>query len=358
MSRKRRPEPKLAVAKRKPPRWQRDQSISRFLWIVIPLVIALIVVLVGFWGYDTYVAPWGRAVAQVNDTTLNMDYLVKMVRLFRATTGGDVDPRQVAQAIEENELIRQKAATLGIAVSADDVTAAIAATFPVDSVNGTPTPSPAGNESAASTGNDTTGVAIIEPTASPGNSSQAPAEIGESYGRWLTQIKLSDKEYRRIVETALMGQRLKEYFAEQVPAELEHVYLYVIPVDTEATANEVLGLLRAGEDFATLAGQYSVVQEIKDAGGDLGWIPRGLYPDLDDVIFNLGVGNVSDPVATSQGYDILSVAGYVESMAVADEFRTQIGNNDFESWLASDREANVKEYLDQSAIDWASSHSA
>jgi parvulin-like peptidyl-prolyl isomerase len=358
LSRKRRPEPKLAVAKRKPPRWQRDQNISRFLWIVIPLVIALIVVLVGYWGYDTYVAPWGRAVAQVNGTTLNMDYLVKMVRFFSAINGSAVDPKQVAQAIEENELVRQKAAALGIAVTPEEVTAAIADAFPVQSVTVAPTPSPAGNESAGSTGNDTTGVVIVEPTPSPGNSTGPPPEIGESYGQWLTQIKLSDKEYRRIVETSLLGQRLQDYFTEQVPAELEQVYLHIIPVDTEATANEVLDRLRAGQDFSTLAGEYSVIEDVKNAQGDIGWVPRGLFPDLDDVIFNLGIGNVSDPVATSQGYDILKVTGYVESMPVADEYRTQIGRNDFESWLKSEREAKVQEYLDQSAIDWATSHSA
>jgi parvulin-like peptidyl-prolyl isomerase len=357
LSRKRRPEPKLTVAKKRPPRWQRDQNISRFLWIVIPLVIALIVVLVGYWGYDTYVAPWSRAVAQVNGTTFDMNYLVKMVRFYRATTGGDVDVEQVAQVIEENELIRQKAASLGISVSAAEITAAIADAFPVQGVDATPTPAPAGNESAGSAGNDTTGVVILEPTPSPGNSTVAPAEIGESYAQWLTQIKLSDKEYRKIVETALLGQRLKDYFTEQVPAELEHVYLHVIPVDTEATASEVLDRLRAGEDFSTLAGEYSVIDDVKTAQGDLGWIPRGLFPDLDDVIFNLGIGNVSDPVETSQGYDILKVTGYVESMAVADEYRPQIGSNDLESWLKSEREAKVKEFLDQSAIDWAKSHS-
>jgi len=382
VSRKRRPEPKLPVAKKKPPRWQRDQNIARFLWIVIPLVIALIVVLVGYWGYDTYVAPWSRAIAQVNDTTLDMDYLVKMVRFYSATTGGDVDPWQVAHVIEENELIRQEAARLGITVSPDEVTAAIAETFPVQSVDVSPTPSPAGNETAGSVGNDTTGVVIIEPTPSPagnesagsagndttgivivepspspGNSTEAPAEIGESYDRWLTQIKLSDEEYRRIVETALLGQKLQEYFTEQVPTDLEHVYLYVIPVDTEETANEVLARLRTGEDFSTLAGEYSVIEDVKTAKGEIGWIPRGLFPDLDDVIFNLGIGNVSDPVETSVGYDILKVTGYVESMAVEDEYRTQIGSNDFESWLTGEREAKVEEFLDQSAVDWASSHS-
>jgi len=357
MSRKRRPEPKVAAARKKPPRWQRDRNISRFLWIAIPLVIALVVILVGYWSYDTYVAPWGRAIAQVNGTTLDMDYLVKMVRFFRATTGGQVDPRDVARAIEENELIRQEAARLGITIPPEDVTAEIARTFPSQSVTISPTPSPTGNSSTGSPGNDTTDVVIVDPAATPGNNTAPPSEIGESYDRWLTQIELSDKEYRRIVETALMGRQLREHFAEQVAGDLEHAYLHVIPVDDEATANDVLDRLNTGEDFSVLAGEYSVIEDVKKAKGEVGWVPRGLFPDLDDVIFGLGVGNVSGPVQTSEGYDILKVTGYADSMPVADEYRTQIGNNEFESWLASEREVKVEEFLDQSAVDWALSRS-
>ncbi len=370
MSRKRRADPKVTVAKKKPPRWQRERHISRILGIILPLVIALIVVLVGYWAYDSYVRVWNTPVAKVNGTTLDMDYFVKMVRFFRATTGTAVDPWQVSRALAENELIRQEAARLGITVSEEEVTEMIAATFPAEPSGdieivdpgalppGNTTTPAAGNESSTTTGNATPDISIIDPGSSADGDSQAPAaEIGESYQRWLEQIRLSDAEYRRVVETALLGDRLKDYFAqEEVPDEVEHVHLHLIPLDTEAAANEVLDRLRGGEDFAVLANQFSVIDDIGEANGDVGWVPRGIFPEMDDVAFNLGIGNVSDLVATSQGYYILKVTGYAESMPVVDEYRTELGRSKFESWLREQMETNVEEYLDQSAAQWALDH--
>ena len=56
MSRKLKPKPKLTVAKKQSPRWQRERSISLLIWIIIPLIIVLALGLVGYWAYDSYVA--------------------------------------------------------------------------------------------------------------------------------------------------------------------------------------------------------------------------------------------------------------------------------------------------------------
>ena len=121
MSRKRRPDPKISVAKKNLPRWQRDRNISRVLRIAIPLVIAVILVLVGYWAYDSYIGVWNTPVAKVNGTTINMDHYVKMVRFYEATTAATVDPWQVSRLLEENELIRQETDRLGLTVSEEEV---------------------------------------------------------------------------------------------------------------------------------------------------------------------------------------------------------------------------------------------
>jgi hypothetical protein len=367
LSRKRRPEPRVTVAKTEPPRWQREQNISRILWIVIPVIIALIAVLVGYWGCDTYVRVWSQPVAKVNGETLDMDHFVKMLRLYTVTTGAAVDPYQVLRAIEENELIRQEATRLGLEVPDDDVTREIAAVFPIEgagddpivpSGNGT-AGSSSGNESSASSGNDTSPVVIVDPSPSPdaGNQTAVP-EIGDSYERWLDGMRISDREYRRFVETALLGALLREHFEDEVPGELEHVYLHIIPVDTLEIANEAADRLDAGEDFAELARELGTIDDVAEAGGDLGWVPRGLLTELDDVAFNLEIGNVSDPIATTDGYRIIKVTDSAESMEVIDEYRIEIARADFESWLLEAREIGVEEYLDEDGVAFARDHLA
>lgn len=372
MSRKLRPDPKVSGAKKTPGKWQREQRISRILRIVIPLAIALVVMLVGIWGYDNYVGAWSQRVAQVNDTSIDMSHFVKMLRLYRTTEPPILDPWEVLRVIEENELIRQEAASLGLTVSPEEVTSEIETSFAAllesidileaDSVTVTvgnnSAPAVGGNDSSADTGNDTSDLDIVGPgSTSAEDPSSSATEIGESYKLRLEAIRLSDAEYRRVVETSLLGEALRENFArERTPEEAEHVYLHMLPLSTEEAANDALDRLESGEDFAALAGELSIVQDIKEAGGDVGWVPRGIFAQMDQVAFGLPVGNVSDPIPTSQGYYILKVAGKSESMPVIDEYRLLLGSGVFVEWLQEQRQANVVEYLSQSSIQWALEH--
>lgn len=367
MSRKRKPEPKVAVAKKKPPRWQREHNISRFLWIFIPLVLVVLFALVGYWAYDNYVAVWHKPVARVSATTIDMNYYVKMLRFYSAVWRVNVDelsfPYQVLQAIEENEIIRQEANRLGLTVPSDEVTATIAEAFPVegqespDTPDVTPTfqgnvttPVAAGNSTSVADGNDT----APEGT---GNSTVVETEIGESYNRFLDFVRISDNEYRRIVETSLLGQKVIDYFEEEkVPDTAEQVYLHFIPVDTIEKATAVSARARGGEDFATLAREFSVIDEIKEAGGDIGWVPRGVFPELDNEAFGREIGNVSDPISTSEGYYVLEVTAIDNDREVAEEYKPALAKGEFEKWLQEQMKESVEEYIDQSKINWALEH--
>lgn len=72
-------------------------------------------------------------------------------------------------------------------------------------------------------------------------------------------------------------------------------------------AEEVRGKILAGGNFEELARTYS--QDTKaEAGGDLGFIGRGeLIPSIDEVIFNLKIGDVSPVLTTEMGYHIFKV---------------------------------------------------
>ena len=82
MSRKLKPKPALSVARKQPPRWQRERNIARIAWTVTAITVAVVAALVGFWGYDNYVAAWHQPIADVNETSFNMDYYVKALRVY------------------------------------------------------------------------------------------------------------------------------------------------------------------------------------------------------------------------------------------------------------------------------------
>src|SRR6185312_10580653 len=77
-----------------------------------------------------------------------------------------------------------------------------------------------------------------------------------------------------------------------------------------AEGKELYKRIQAGEDFATLAKEYSQGAGQAD-GGDIGWIKRGtLIPGLEEVAFEkLQVGQVSEPFRTSMGLHIVKLEG-------------------------------------------------
>jgi Parvulin-like peptidyl-prolyl isomerase len=89
----------------------------------------------------------------------------------------------------------------------------------------------------------------------------------------------------------------------QTPAQSQ---LSHILVADEATANEVLAKLEAGEDFAALAEEYSTDTVSAAQGGDLGWSSTDAYvPEFAAAADALAVGETSDPIESQFGWHII-----------------------------------------------------
>jgi peptidyl-prolyl cis-trans isomerase D len=90
-----------------------------------------------------------------------------------------------------------------------------------------------------------------------------------------------------------------------------HILISIENGDEEAArakAASIAERLRKGEDFAKLASELSADAGTKAQGGDLGWIARGVLPGpLEDALFGLQAGAISDPVKSDSGFHVIRV---------------------------------------------------
>ncbi|WP_322800883.1 peptidylprolyl isomerase [Thermoflexus sp.] len=174
-------------------------------------------------------------------------------------------PRQILEGMIEELLIQQHAAALGITVSPAEVEATMR---------------------------------------------QFIEESGgvESFRQRLASMGMTEEEFRRNQETAILAQKVFERLTADIPAAAEQVHARHIQVAREDIARQLLARLQHGEDFIELARQYSENEATRDLGGDLGWFARGTLaiPELEEAAFSTPPGQVV-LVKTPHGYHLLLV---------------------------------------------------
>lgn len=242
---------------------------------------------------------------------------------------------QVLEDLIDDELIRQEAARNGLGVTEQEVndtirrevargagfvtapdataTAAAAVEATVTAAFFTPTPLPTATPTLTVTEavSSTTPTPTVPSPPLPTPHVMTEGEFLERYKTTLDTLRqevgLSEADYRRTVEAALLYDKLQDLFASRVPTTEEQVHARHILVETEEEAQNVLARLKA-EDFASLAKELSIDESTKEDGGDLGWFPRGVMePEFEEAVFALQPGETSDTVHTSFGYHIIRV---------------------------------------------------
>lgn len=84
-----------------------------------------------------------------------------------------------------------------------------------------------------------------------------------------------------------------------------------------AKAEEALGRIRQGADFAKVAQEVSEDPATASKGGELGWISRGeLVPTFEQAAFAMKPGEVVGPVRTPFGYHVIKVLEATEAQKI------------------------------------------
>ena len=269
-------EPKHEFTKRQLTQQQQQKRRQRLFLILGISVIAAVAVVIGRGWYVGGYQPMHETVIKVNDTTFNMGYYVKMLEI-----SGENYPEylpyladQVVTAIEQNELIRQEAESLGIVVTNSDVDKMLKE---------------------------------FDPPLS--------------------------KDYRDVIRAEMLTSKLRDvYFDQIVPTSDTQRHVMAMFLESESQANEVRARLQAGEDFGTLAGELSLESVSQTQKGDLGWHPYSIISETvgssvpDDYAFALSVGALSQPLydeakTKSVGYWLVKV---VDKNEEEQKFKLQV----------------------------------
>ena len=220
-------------------------------------------------------------------------------------------PFEVLTRLVDEELLIQGAPLLGVTVTRDDVDEEIRSTF--------------------------------YPRATPGEEQDPDAlerEFQERYTDFLTVSQLSDETYRQIARANILRAQIREIVGQNVPSLEESVFVHWIRVSDEAVASEVVGRLEAGEEFDALAREYNQDTVWADHDGEVGWVPRGAFFELEEALFSIEHGVVSSPLRSRSGVYILKVTDGPEIVEVNDNLKEVLKTQALENWLDEQRESN------------------
>jgi peptidyl-prolyl cis-trans isomerase C len=151
-----------------------------------------------------------------------------------------------------------------------------------------------------------------------------------------------------IADTALKDSSIERMYKEQVKLlkQGQQVRISQILLDSKEAALAAKRRLDSGEEFVRLA--YSLSKDRSSAadGGDLGYFNLDALPDpIRQAVNSTGVGKVSNPVQTTQGWHLIRVEEKKETEPPSlESMRPQIVR-----WLMFDEQRKVVEKLKRAA---------
>jgi peptidyl-prolyl cis-trans isomerase D len=223
---------------------------------------------------------------------------------------------------------------------------ALVTSTPTPTLTLTLTPAPTNTTSPTSTPDLTstpTPVPSLTPTATPYTLQGYQTQYQDTFKTYAA-LGLSDADFRYIFfESGLYSDRVKAVVTADVSHDQDQVWARHILVGDETTAKDIENQLANGGDFGALAAQYSIDSATKDNGGDLGWFGKDsttVTAEMISAAFSMKIGEISQPIATSGGYDILQLLGHEVRPLTDQEYQTAV-TNAFNDWLQKQRDASV-----------------
>jgi len=279
------------------------------------VIIVLIAVALGVLGY----AFWqdeaekrgrpGSTAVQVDDTKYRLDYYSARLKIFVDQQGGQSAPAAqpttalpaLSNLLVREDLVRRFAGELDATASDEDIRAEIATRLGI-------------------TADD--------------------ASFDTVFEQELTRIGLTEEQYNEMIEAAVLENKLREHFTAELPETEEAINYRQIQVETQDEADDIVVQLEDGADFGELAAELSLDTVTKDSGGEVGWVARGIDPNLDNLVFDLEKGDVTT-VPLQTAVIVIEVVDKDEARAIEEAQKPSLAAAALEDWINEKRTALV-----------------
>ena len=217
---------------------ERDQQRQRIV-IILGIVLALLVISIPVYGWvTTFIMPPRVTIVRVNDTSYDMGYLLKMMRMVQRQSESEGQrvnlgtlPFQFVNDLATDELVLQGSQAIGIKVTEEELTERLHDEFLRDTED------------------------------RPVAEAELLVEFRERYRQFLNQIQLTAEEYEEIATRVLYREKLEEHLGATIPDQLPQVHLFGLGVKTPEEAEEARTKFARGTPFADLVAEYSVDQD-------------------------------------------------------------------------------------------------
>jgi len=214
-------------------------------------------------------------------------------------------------------------------------------TIAVPTATQTPTPTITTTQESVSP----TPTSVITPTAPAPTGTPLPTPTPYTLSAYQNDVKtymtnihsfasLSEADFRWIFKMQLLRQKVQDAITSDVSREQDQVWARHIVVSDQTKAKSVYDRLANGGDFVTIATEvYSGTTNTID----LGWFGSGtLKVNAEKIVFNMQIGQISEPIQTADGWEIYQVLGHEVRTLTDSQFDT-LKQNDFLNWITQQK---------------------
>ncbi len=135
----------------------------------------------------------------------------------------------------------------------------------------------------------------------------APEQVSVSYLRLSADALAAEIEVDDSALKAFYADN-REQFVGPEQRRASHILIEGNDAEAKAKIEDLAQQLKEGADFAELAKIHSQDPGSSEAGGDLGFFQRDVMdPAFEEAVFNLEVGDISEPVQTEFGYHLIKL---------------------------------------------------
>ncbi len=295
-------------------RLSRRQKEQRKQRVAMGLIASFIILVLGIvlYGYvTTFVLPPRQVIVRVDDTKYTMGDMIQVLRMMQRGSeffGQKMDlstvPFQVPLSLAQREIIARAVPRFNINVTEDQID---------DEIRLRLLPNVAEGQEVAE--------------------EQLEREFKERYRQYLNAIQFSEEEYRVMVLADIERDLLREIVGQDVPRIAEQIHVNAIAMPDLGELEILKSKFADGTNWKQLVREFNQDPQLANSDGDLGWTPRGVVPELDEFLFGLEIGKLSEPMSEQNGQVVYMISEKADAREIDYDDRESLKTHALQEWL-------------------------